>query len=207
MRARRQEYLEGWYLFGALALVMTALALWLASMRGFEVDGVRMVVRYTARSSLVLFCLAFSAAALDRLWPNPFTHWQFRNRRMLGLSFAFSHFIHAIAITAFAVMAPALFGQATSLASFVFGGIGYGFIVAMVATSFDRTAQAVGARAWRILHTTGAYYLWFQFMVSFGMRIPGMPNYAWFLLPLVAVMTLRAIAAWRARKQTTVTAG
>ena len=38
-------------------------------MRQFEVEGVRMVVRFTARTSLLFFCLAFSAAALARLWP------------------------------------------------------------------------------------------------------------------------------------------
>jgi sulfoxide reductase heme-binding subunit YedZ len=200
MRVRQHGYLEGWYLFGALALAMTALALWLASMRGFEVEGVRMVVRYTARSSLLLFCLAFSASALRRLWPNSFNAWLLRNRRYIGLSFAFSHLLHAIAIISFAAMAPLLLRQATSPASFIFGGIGYGFIVAMAATSFDRTAATIGPRAWRILHTTGVHYLWFQFMVSFGMRIPGMPNYAWFLLPLLAAMTLRAIAALRIRR-------
>ena len=76
----------------------------------------------------------------------------------------------------------------------------------MAATSFDRAAAAIGPRAWRILHLTGGYYLWFQFMVSFGMRIPGMPNYAWFLLPPVAAMALRGIAACRARTRTTVAA-
>jgi hypothetical protein len=96
-------------------------------------------------------------------------------------------------------MAPADYAAATSLASYVFGSIGYGFIIAMAATSFDRTAQAIGPRAWRILHTSGAYYLWFQFMVSFGMRIPAMPNYVWFLLPLLAAMALRIIAALQAR--------
>src|ERR1700733_3795715 len=127
MRGERRNYLEGWYLLGAISLTLTVLALWLASMRGFEVDGVRMVVRYTARSSLLLFCLAFSAAALARLRPGPFTHWLLRNRCMFGLSFAFSPLIPAVPIIAFAVMAPPLFRQATSIASFVFGGIGYGF--------------------------------------------------------------------------------
>jgi DMSO/TMAO reductase YedYZ heme-binding membrane subunit len=190
MQARGQ-YLEGWYLLGFTSLVMAALAVWLASMRGFEVDGARMVVRYTARSSLLLFCLAVSASALHRLWASPFTRWQLRNRRYLGLSFAVSHLIHLIAIVGFAAMAPALFAQATSPASFIFGGIGYAFIMAMAATSFDRTARAIGPRAWRILHTSGVYYLWLQLTVSFGMRIPGMPNYAWFLLPLLAVMAVR----------------
>jgi hypothetical protein len=64
----------------------------------------------------------------------------------------------------------------------------------MTATSFDRTASMIGPRAWRILHLTGGYYLWFQFMVSFGKRVPGMPLYAAFLIPLLAVMALRLIA-------------
>jgi methionine sulfoxide reductase heme-binding subunit len=70
----------------------------------------------------------------------------------------------------------------------------------MTATSFDRTAAALGARAWRALHLIGGYYLLLQFMVSFGKRIPDMPLYALFLLPLVAVFALRMVAmAPRAR--------
>lgn len=66
--------------------------------------------------------------------------------------------------------------------------------MAMALTSFDRTAAAVGARAWRRPHLVGGYYLLFQFMVSFGKRIPDMPLYALLLIPLVAVFTLRMIA-------------
>jgi sulfoxide reductase heme-binding subunit YedZ len=204
MQVRRQghlgAYFEGWYLLAATSLAMAALAVWLASMRGFEVEGVRMVIRYTARTSLLLFCLAFSASALHRLWPGAFTRWQLRNRRYLGLSFAVSHLIHAVAIVCFAVMAPPLFREATSPASFIFGGIGYAFIIAMAATSCDATAHAIGPRAWRILHTSGVYYLWVQFMISFGMRIPTMPNYVWLLAPLLAVMALRIVAALQARR-------
>ena len=64
----------------------------------------------------------------------------------------------------------------------------------MAATSFDRTRGAIGPRAFRALHLTGGYYLLFQFMVSFGKRIPDMPLYALFLMPLVAVFALRMIA-------------
>jgi DMSO/TMAO reductase YedYZ heme-binding membrane subunit len=173
---------------------LLGLSIWIAGMRGFEVDGVRMVIRFTARTSLVLFCLAFSAAALARMWPNTSTRWLRRNRRYLGVSFAASHAIHAVAIAAFAVMDPAGYAAATSIASYIFGGIGYAFIIAMTATSFDRTAAALGARAWRRLHLIGGYYLLFQFTVSFGKRIPDMPLYALFLIPLVAVFALRMIA-------------
>jgi DMSO/TMAO reductase YedYZ heme-binding membrane subunit len=160
-------------------------------MRQFEVEGVRMVIRFTARTSLLLFCMAFSAAALARLWPNAWTRWQRRNRRYLGVTFAASHGIHAAAIAAFAVMDPAGYAAATSIVSYIFGGIGYAFIIAMTATSFDHMAKALGAQAWRRLHLIGGYYLLFQFMVSFGKRIPEMPLYALFLIPLVAVFALR----------------
>ncbi|MBR0791742.1 hypothetical protein JQ631_21900 [Bradyrhizobium manausense] len=192
--SQRRSWFEGWRLLAVLTLSLVALSLWVASMQQFEVEGVRMVIRFTARSSLLLFCLAFSATALARLWPNAWTHWQRRNRRYLGLSFAASHAIHAVAIIVFAKMDPAGFAEATSPASYIFGGIGYAVIVAMGATSFDRTAAMIGPRAWRTLHLVGGYYLWFQFMVSFGKRVPAMPTYAAFLIPLLIVMALRMIA-------------
>jgi len=194
MISARQTWFEGWRLFAVLALALTALCIWIASMRGFEVDGVRMVIRFTARTSLLFFCLAFSATALARLWPNTWTRWQRRNRRYLGVTFAASHGLHAIAIASFAIMDPAGYAAATSAASYIFGGIGYAFITAMIATSFDRTAAALGERAWRALHLVGGYYLLFQFMASFGKRVPDMPLYALFLIPLIAVFVLRMVS-------------
>ncbi|MBH5400067.1 hypothetical protein HZZ13_20060 [Bradyrhizobium sp. CNPSo 4010] len=202
-----RSWLEGWRLLTVLCLSLVALSLWIASMRQFEVEGLRMVIRFTARSSLLLFCLAFSAAALARLWPNAWTRWQKRNRRYLGLSFAVSHAIHAAAIMTFARMDPAGFAEATSAASYIFGGVGYGFIIAMSATSFDRTAALIGPRGWRALHLVGGYYLWFQFMVSFGKRVPTMPLYAAFLLPLLIVMALRMIAMARHPRGQTIAVG
>lgn len=192
--SRHRSWFEGWRLLATLTLSLMILSLWIASMRQFEIEEVRMVIRFTARSSLLLFCLAFGAAALAQLWPNAWTRWQRRNRRYLGLSFAVSHAIHAVAIVAFAKMDPAGFAEATSPASYIFGGIGYVVIVAMSATSFDRAAALIGPRTWRALHLVGGYYLWFQFMVSFGKRVPAMPLYAAFLIPLIAVMMLRMIA-------------
>ena len=146
----RQNWFEGWRLFAVLTLVLAGLCVWIAGMRQFEVDGVRMVIRFTARTSLLFFCLAFSAAALARLWPNGWTRWQRRNRRYLGVTFAASHGIHAVAIACFAIMDPAAYAAATNAASYIFGGIGYAFIIAMAATSFDRTRG--GDRPARLSH-------------------------------------------------------
>ena len=77
----------------------------------------------------------------------------------------------------------------------------------MMATSFDRTANVLGATAWRRLHLIGGYYLLFQFTVAFGKRIPDMPLYALFLIPLVAVFALRMISMAAARTPRTVQAG
>src|SRR5258707_1388112 len=133
MSESRQNWFEGWRLFAVLAATLLALSIWIAGMRQFEVDGVRMVIRFTARTSLLLFCLTFSAAALARLWPNAGRRGQRRNRRYLGVTFAASHGIHAVAILAFAAMDPASYAAATSIASYIFGSIGYAFIIAMTA--------------------------------------------------------------------------
>lgn len=194
MTTPQRDWFEGYRLLSLLTLILTALCLWLAGMRHFDTDGVRMVVRFTARSSLLLFCLAFSAAALARLWPNGWTRWLLRNRRQIGLAFAASHGLHALALVAFARLDPMAFAAATSLASYLFGGIGYAVITAMTVTSLDSTAAVLGPRGFRLLHLIGGYYLLAQFSVSFGMRIPGMPNYALFLIPLAATLILRIVA-------------
>jgi DMSO/TMAO reductase YedYZ heme-binding membrane subunit len=193
-QGRSENWFDGWRLFFVLTLILVALCVAIAGYRQFEVNGVRMVVRFTARTSLLFFCLAFSASALARLWPNAWTRWQRRNRRYLGVTFAASHALHAAALVAFAMMDPAGFAGATNLSSYVFGSIGYAVIIAMTATSFDPMGAAIGPRAWRILHLAGGYYLWAQFMVSFGRRVPEMPLYSLFLIPLVAVMAVRLIA-------------
>src|SRR3977135_887965 len=64
MPLHRQSWFEGWRLFVVLTLVLIVLSIWIAGMRQFEVDGVRMVIRFTARASLLFFCLAFGAGAL-----------------------------------------------------------------------------------------------------------------------------------------------
>ncbi len=197
MTSEWTAYRDGWRLVALISAVLVVMTAGVAAVKAFDVDGIRMAVRYTARSSLVLFCLAFSARAVLTLFPSMWSRWQFRNRRYLGLSFAISHTLHAVAIVAFAVTAPAAFAGTTSTASYIFGGIGYAFIVLRAATSFDWTAAAIGPRAWRALHLAGGYYLLVQFMVSFGKRTPDMPLYGLFLVPLVAVFALRMIAMSR----------
>ena len=42
MPSHRKNWFEGWRLFAVLTLVLAGLCIWIAGMRQFEVDGVRM---------------------------------------------------------------------------------------------------------------------------------------------------------------------
>ena len=188
--------LNGWTLTGMLSLAVVLMAVGIAAAHQFDVEGMRAVIRATARTSLLLFCLAFSAAALLRLWPNGWTRWQRRNRRYLGVAFGVSHGVHAIAIVSLILVAPELLGSAASTDMLIFGGLGYAFIVAMVATSFYGTAALLGPRAWRVLHWVSVHFIWLSFVATFGKRTGANPAYWGFIAVLLAVMALRLVV-WR----------
>jgi sulfoxide reductase heme-binding subunit YedZ len=197
MKPPRNSLIDDWSLVAVLTLAVAAIALIAAAGGNSETEGVRAAIRATARTSFVLFCLAYSAAALARFWPNRATAWVRRNRRYLGLSFAASHGIHALAILSLALVAPTEFRNEVRLSMLIPGGIGYLFILAMTATSFDRTAAAIGPRAWRWLHGFGAFYIWVGFLNGFGSRAVAKPGYWIFVAILLAVMALRLLALRR----------
>ena len=111
-----------WRLFWALTGALAAMSLGLLFVIGWDTDGYRMVIRATARTSLVLFLAAFAASAAFKLWPGPVTRWLRRNRRQLGLGFAMSHLIHALAIMALWQTDPGTFWVLTNSRSVVTGG-------------------------------------------------------------------------------------
>jgi methionine sulfoxide reductase heme-binding subunit len=196
MRVLETGMLNGWSLTGVLALAVTVMAFAIATAHQFDIEGLRAVIRATARTSLLLFCLAYTASALHRLWPGAWTRWQRRNRRYLGVAFGASHGVHAVAIVSLVLAAPELFGAVASTDMLIFGGLGYAVIVAMVATSFDRTAALIGPRAWRILHATGAHFVWLSFIITFGKRTGPHPAY-WGFIALLALMMVLRLVAWR----------
>jgi sulfoxide reductase heme-binding subunit YedZ len=200
-------HLQGWRLTGWVGLSLAAVSAAMVAAGGPGAESMQAVIRFTARTSLLLFCLAYSATALVRLWPNAWTRWQRRNRRYLGVSFAVSHAIHALAIAGFAVVDPERFATVTSIGMFVSGGLAYLFIALMALTSFDATAKAIGPRAWRYLHVAGAFYIWVSFVVSFGRRIPVSEWYVLPVLLVVAVMIIRVVARFLPRSARAVPSG
>jgi hypothetical protein len=165
-----------------------------------DVDGLHVVLRATARTSLVLFLLAFTASALWKLLPGAWSRWQISNRRYLGLSFATSHTLHLLAIVATAWAQPHKFFRDTSTSTLVMGGIAYAFLFVLAATSFDRSAAWVGARNWKVLHTVGSHYIWLIFVLTDAPAVTSGLNYLLGTLGLALALLLRVIAAFAKRR-------
>lgn len=160
----------------------------------------RAAIRLTARSSALLFLLAFSAAAATTLWPGEITRWMRGNRRYLGLSFAASHTIHAFTFLSLAGLSEPLARQVLSLGMVVVGGIGYFFIYALAATSSNKAQKILGMRWWGRLHLVGTHWLWLQFLISFIKHAADHPE-DWIGVVLVlAAMTLRIVAFQKSRR-------
>ncbi|MBD0417474.1 ferric reductase-like transmembrane domain-containing protein [Oryzicola mucosus] len=191
----------GWKLTALISVLLVILAAVAVTMSPSSLEATRLVIRLTARTSLVLFALAFTASSLDRLFPSPATRWLRQNRRYLGVSFAVSHAIHAVALFVLARLDSALFLQLTDIGSYIGGGIAYLFIILMTLTSFDRTAVLIGPTAWYWLHTVGAWYIWVSFLLNFGKRAAMNPMYwpAMVIVGLMLVVRLAAVIGGRRR--------
>lgn len=195
----RSQAFGGWRLTGLLSLALLAMSAAAFAFQPDRTEAIRLVIRMTARTSLILFLLAFTASALVRFAPSAATRWVRANRRYIGVSFAVSHVIHLAAIVALSQVDPVLFDALTSPASFIGGGLGYLFILSMAATSFDRTARMIGPRAWRLLHLTGSWYVWIIFLNSNGGRALANPAYIPPALLLLLAAGVRLAAARRKR--------
>jgi sulfoxide reductase heme-binding subunit YedZ len=193
--------MKGWRLTGVLSFALAAMSLALLGIHGGDVEGLRMVIRATARTSLVLFVLAFTAAAMAELVTNDWTQWQRRNRRYLGVSFAVSHFIHLAALIALARLDQELFWKLTNLANIFLAGAAYVLLAAMTATSFDGAVAWLGARNWRRLHLGGGWYIWISFAVAVGKRLPQGPIYWALMALLLAAGIVRLVAMVRRNRR------
>ncbi len=181
----------GVYLTGLAALLLIS-----ALQLGFtpDTDSLRQQIRSTARSSLLFFLMAYTASALHRLHPAPFTLWLLQRRRQWGLLFASSHALHAAGIAGLhATASPALWAQLTSLPSWIIGGSGYLVLLLLTLSSCDAMVRRLGAQHWQRLHRWGSHCLCLVFLLSCSKRVAGDPLY---LLPLALLLGALVLRAW-----------
>jgi methionine sulfoxide reductase heme-binding subunit len=174
----------------AIATMCVALA--------FATGDPHVVIRWTARTSLVLFALAYVARPATQLWPRRSAKRLLRERKWLGDGFAVSHLAHLFAIIAVASRDWSAFiaGQSptviVALAMFV-------LLFAMAITSIDRVRKAMPRRGWLLLHRTGMHLAWIVFASTY---VPLLASGVIWTLPvalLVVIATIRAMAWLRGR--------
>ena len=115
--------MDGWRVFWLLAAPESAL--FAGSLYGFGTDepGLRALARLTVRVSFAVFAVVYAAAPLRKLFPSRATRWIARNRRYLGVGFAWAHGLHGLAIAMLALLLGDSFE--TSAATAVGGGFAY----------------------------------------------------------------------------------
>jgi sulfoxide reductase heme-binding subunit YedZ len=167
----------------AVTAFLTAGVLVLMALYGAHEDGVRQVIRWTARTSLFFLSAALVTEGRPALPP----WWQ---RPVLLGSLAVSHSIHGLAVATLAVQTDGRNLLERGSALNVFGGaLAYGFIYWGALKPYSRLTSA------------GLVWIWGVFMFSYGVRALRMPLTYGFavglLLVVIAIRAAAALPAWR----------
>ncbi|MCF8246891.1 MAG: hypothetical protein K9J37_17925 [Saprospiraceae bacterium] len=167
---------------------------------GFNEESTRQCIRLSAKVSVVLFCMAFSASAVQGLLHNVLTFWWRMNRKYLGISFAIAHLLHLF----FLVLLQQCFHPVFTLAktsSLAAGGTVYLFLVLMLLTSFQRFSHYLSKKQWKLLHTVGGWWIWGIFASSYFKRVlHGEMDYLPWAGLVAAVGVLRVVALFRKQR-------
>jgi sulfoxide reductase heme-binding subunit YedZ len=186
---------RSWIILGTALLLALCVASAVALL-GWSEEAARLIVRMSARVSVVLFSLAFSASALQTLFPSRASAALLRNRRYVGLSLALSHSVHLACLVVLGFAFPDPFLDYLDPPTVIGGGIAYLFIYAMALTSTDAAVHRLGRARWRRLHLVGSWYIWIIFTQSYlplAMEDPGS------LAPLALVLLAASLrfSRWR----------
>jgi DMSO/TMAO reductase YedYZ heme-binding membrane subunit len=172
----------------------TLLSVGLLAITGVSDDNLRLVLSLTARIAFMIFLLVFVARPLRQLVRTDLTKRLLKERRAFGIAFAAVFTVHLGLIAYRFATVP---GLEYPLASAIVGGTAYALTYAMLVTSFDGPARAIGPKAWRALHKTGLYYIGAVFLVTL-LPEPGQPLVSverlWFVVLTSAAIIIRLTA-------------
>ncbi len=136
--------------------------------------GLSEMIQCTVRVSVPLLFVAFAASSMPRLVPDPFRKWLLRNRRYFGLGFAAGFAWQMFFILWLAIGHPEYYAEEvfTGVSDFIIYRLGpYLFLVAMTITSFFPVRKKMNRKAWRALHWTGIYYLWWDVELTYWYEV------------------------------------
>ena len=144
----------------AIVLTCAVAATWFG-LAGLNDDNLRTVLRQSGRIAFAVLLIAMAARPLQQLVRKPWSAKLLRNRKLVGVAFAGIHTGHLFLI--------GLRDHQVADFDLTFnwpGAIVYTTIYAMLITSFDAPARALGQKAWKGLHKLGIYVLFAAFLDS-----------------------------------------
>lgn len=179
---------KNWTVLFATIVIGSAPVLTILGPKGADEDSVSLALRMTAWIAFLIYLLVFITRPVRQLLKTRLSATMMRNRRYLGIAFAGAHSIHLALIIVFVLD----FGSLSP--SLLIGAIAYALLYAMLITSFDGPARAIGPVAWRRLHRTGLYWIGGTFaytLISSLYAEPGNPYFRAFMTLLAAAVAVR----------------
>ncbi len=184
-------------LVGSFA-VMSAVAAVYFALAGLSLETIDLMLRLSARIAFLILLLVFVARPLQQMLKAPGTAKLLRNRRLLGIAFAGVHIAHlgVLLVKDRVIEDFDLLDLANGPGMFV-----YLVILAMLVTSWNAAAKAIGPKAWKVLHKGGLYVLFIAFSLT---QLPypgqGWEGVNWWFLTLIAIALVIRLTAFLAKR-------
>lgn len=153
---------NGWKLFWLISIAMSVAIIHAMTQVDLAVPwGTSAMIQFTVRCAVPCLYIAFAASSLATLFPNRFTRWLVRNRKIFGLCFA-TGMAWQLAFIVWLVG-----GYLHYYLEFSYSPVdlllrlpAYVLLTAMAITSFRYGRGKISDRQWHRLHTIGIYFLW-----------------------------------------------
>lgn len=173
-------------------LILTSLSLLFLVFCGYTEQCTRMLIQWSAKLAVTLFCLAFAASSLHLIFRQTWTGRLLENRPEIGLSFAVAHFLHLLSLIILQTSFHPVFEKAAAT-SLTGGGLAYVFILLMSITTFPSVKSQISMTQWKWLHLLGGWWIWLIFTRTYFKKVFDHSEEHVFFIMLIFVLILRII--------------
>lgn len=161
-RLLRARSVNGWSLFWLITIPISMLiAFSMLRVDLSKAAAVSSMIQLSVRCAVPWLYLAFAASSLQVVFPGSISIWLLRNRKMMGLCFAAAMgWQLAFILWLVGIHTDYYVSDVYVFSDVVEGLVGYAFLIAMVLTSFKWGRSRLTRKQWKVMHTTGIYWLW-----------------------------------------------
>lgn len=209
----RFKIVNQWGLFLLLCSVMTFFNTMEMGRQDISTpEGVSAMIGYSVRWAVPFIYCVVAISSIKILFPGTLASWLMRNRKYVGLVFAYAMAWQAVFIYILSTFhRDYYFSYVYFFRDEIEGSIGYIFLAAMVLTSFNFARRKVTSEQWSLIQKGGVYFLWaypfsvywwnlFYYPYEEGYSTPELHDYVFYIIGFVA-FALRIIAWGKLRWQ------